>query len=201
MVLLQKQNLLLTEHLMWPISTRKKPKSQKSKVKNNKLEWDDAGEIKVDIEKILKNLSFPNVDASRIFCFRTYGSKSRAYARIWAMPKIFQRALNIKPAYVIEVLSKYYDKLDDDSKKKVLIHELLHIPRNFSGALLPHRSRHRHLQAEVNKLFILLIKIPKTLLLFFGNQKRYQKEICQYLKMPLLNFSNFLKIYFYFWII
>jgi len=69
------------------------------------------------------------------------------------MPKIFQRALDIKPAYVIEVLSKYYDKLDDDSKKKVLIHELLHIPRNFSGALLPHRSRHRHLQAEVNKLF------------------------------------------------
>jgi len=153
MVLLQKQNLMLTEHLMWPISTRKKPKSQKSKVKNNKLEWDDAGEIKVDIEKILENLSFPNIDASRIFCFRTYGSKSRAYARIWAMPKIFQRALNIKPAYVIEVLSKYYDKLDDDSKKKVLIHELLHIPKNFSGSLLPHRSRHRHLQTEVNKLF------------------------------------------------
>ena len=125
----------------------------KLKSQNSKLDWTDAGEIKKDIEQILKTLDFPHIDPSRVFCFRTQGSKSRSYARIWSMPKIFQRALNIKPAYIIEVLSKYYDKLDDDSKKKVLIHELLHIPKNFSGALLPHRSRHRHLQAEVNKLF------------------------------------------------
>lgn len=139
---------------MWPINTPKKRKTQNSKLKTAKtLEWEDAGEVKEDIIGILKILDFSNVDSSRIFCFRTQGSKSRAYARIWAMPKIFQRALDIKPAYIIEVLSRYYDKLDPDEQKKVLIHELLHIPRNFSGALLPHRSRHRHLQTEVNKLF------------------------------------------------
>src|SRR3989344_6679843 len=124
-----------------------------SKVKSQKLEWEMALEIKKEIEKILKILDFPHIDSSRIFCYRTQGSKSRAYARIWSMPKIFQAALSIKPAYVIEVLSKYYDKLDSDSKKRVLIHELLHIPRNFSGALVPHRTRHRHLQSQVNKLF------------------------------------------------
>jgi predicted metallopeptidase len=128
-------------------------KTVSRKRKNTVLDWDDADEIKIDIEEILSVLNMPHIDSSRIFCFRTSGSKSRSYARIWAMPKIFQRALNIKPAYVIEVLSKYYDKLDSDSKKKVLIHELLHIPRNFSGALLPHRTQHRHLQTEVNKLF------------------------------------------------
>lgn len=138
---------------MWLINTPKKVKSRKLKVKSLKLEWDDAHEIKTDIEHLLNNLDFPHIDSTRIFCFRTYGSKSRSYARIWSMPKIFQRALGIKPAYVIEVLSRYYDKLDDDSKKKVLIHELLHIPKNFSGALLPHRSRHRHLQSQVNDLF------------------------------------------------
>ena len=141
---------------MWLINTprrKSKVKTQKSKLRNNKLEWDDAFEIKKDIDHILKTLNFFHIDSSRIFCFRTSGSKSRAYARIWSMPKIFQRALVIKPAYVIEVLSQYYDKLDEDSKKKVLIHELLHIPKNFSGSLLPHRSRHRHLQSEVNKLF------------------------------------------------
>lgn len=122
-------------------------------MKNSKLEWDDAFEIKQEIEEILKVLDFPHIDSSRIFCFRTFGSKSRSYARIWAMPKIFQRALKIKPAYVIEVLSKYFDKLDEESKKKVLIHELLHIPKNFSGSLLPHRSRSRHLQSIVNQLF------------------------------------------------
>lgn len=136
---------------MWRINTLKINKIQKTK--NKTLEWEDAGEVKRDIDGILKVLDFSNIDSSRIFCFRTSGSKSRSYARIWAMPKIFQRALNIKPAYIIEVLSRYYDKLSADEKKRVLIHELLHIPKNFSGALLPHRSRHRHLQTEVNKLF------------------------------------------------
>jgi len=117
------------------------------------LDWTVALEVKTDIEKVLKVLDFEHIDPSRIFCFRTSGSKSRSYARIWSFPKIFQRALKIKPAYVIEVLSKYYDKLNEDEKKKVLIHELLHIPKNFSGALLPHRSRHRHLQLQVNQLF------------------------------------------------
>ncbi|MEK7558944.1 MAG: putative metallopeptidase [Patescibacteria group bacterium] len=117
------------------------------------MEWEEADDVKKDIKKILRVISLPHIDPSRIFCFRTQGSRSRAYARVWSMPKIFQRALGIKPAYVIEVLSKYYDKLDDDNRKKVLIHELLHIPKNFSGALLPHRSRGRHLGALANKLF------------------------------------------------
>lgn len=117
------------------------------------MEWEEAKEIKQNIKEILTVLNLPHINASRIFCFRTQGSKSRSYARIWSFPKIFQIALTIKPAYVIEVLSKHFDKLDDDSKKKVLIHELLHIPKNFSGALLPHRTRSRHLGRLADKLF------------------------------------------------
>lgn len=117
------------------------------------MEWNEAKDIKRSIKEILKALDLPHIRPSRIFCFRTHGSKSRSYARIWSFPKIFQRALEIKPAYVIEVLSRHYDKLDNDSKKKVLIHELLHIPKNFSGALLPHRSHGRRLEALANKLF------------------------------------------------
>ncbi len=117
------------------------------------MEWEEAKDVKKDIQGILKVLKFPHINPSRIFCFRTQGSKSRSYARIWAMPKIFQRALSVDPAYVIEVLERHYDKLDSDNKKKVLIHELLHIPKNFSGSLLPHRSRNRHLGSLANKLF------------------------------------------------
>ena len=124
-----------------------------SKLKNQKLEWEEAGEVKGDIEDILNVLDLPHIDTSRIFCYRTQGSKSRSYARIWSMPKIFQHALDIKPAYVIEVLAKHFDRLSDDEKKKVLIHELLHIPKNFSGALVPHRSRSRHLGTLANQLF------------------------------------------------
>lgn len=117
------------------------------------MEWEEAEEIKKDIKKILRVIELPHVKHDRIFCFRSQGSKSRAYARIWSFPKIFQRALIIEPAYVIEVLAKYYDKLNEDQKTHVLIHELLHIPKNFSGSLLPHRGRNRHLESQAKKLF------------------------------------------------
>jgi len=117
------------------------------------MEWEEAGDIKRDIKEILNVLDMPHVDSSRIFCYRTQGSTSRSYARIWSFPKIFQRALNIKSAYVIEVLSKYFDKLNRDEQKKVLIHELLHIPKNFSGALLPHHVNGRRISILTNQLY------------------------------------------------
>ena len=117
------------------------------------MEWDKAEDVRDDLEHVLGVIDLPHIKLERIFCYRTKGSKVRAYARTWAMPKIFQRALDIHPAYVIEVLSKHYDKLDGDERKKVLIHELLHIPKNFSGALLPHKTRSRNLQRLANQLF------------------------------------------------
>lgn len=117
------------------------------------MEWKKAQDVQNDLKNVLKVLDLPYIQLNRVFCYRTTGSKVRAYARTWAMPKIFQNALAIQPAYVIEVLSKHYDKLDDDNKKKVLIHELLHIPKNFSGALVPHRTRSRNLHSLANQLF------------------------------------------------
>lgn len=120
--------------------------------KKTKLEWENATDVKKEIIKITKLLNFSHIKTSRIFCYRTEGSKARAYARTWMMPKIFQNALGIEPAYVIEVLSKYYDKLNDDQKSEVLIHELLHIPKNFSGTLLSHRGRVRHIGHDARAL-------------------------------------------------
>lgn len=117
------------------------------------MDWEIADDIRQDIKNILQVIELPHVKLERVFCYRTHGSKARAYARTWSFPKIFQQALQVEPAYVIEVLSKYYDKLDEDKKKKVLIHELLHIPKNFSGALVPHRTKYQHIGHSVNKLF------------------------------------------------
>lgn len=117
------------------------------------MEWQEADDVRADLLHICEILGITHIDMKRIFCYRTDGSKARAYARTWAFPKIFQRALGVKPAYVIEVLSKYYDKLDDDGKKKVLIHELLHIPKNFSGALLSHHTKDRHLGRTASSLY------------------------------------------------
>lgn len=108
-----------------------------AKLKNQKLEWEEAKEVKKDIENIISVLDFFYIDPKRIFCYRTQGSKSRSYARIWAFPKIFQTALGMEPAYVIEVLAKYFDKLDQDKQKQVLIHELLHLPKTFPVHYFP----------------------------------------------------------------
>ena len=117
------------------------------------MDWQPAEDVKNDIKEILSVLDMPHLQLDRIHCYRTSGSKARAYARTWSFPKIFQKALSIEPAYVIEVLSKHFDKLDTDAQKKVLIHELLHIPKNFSGALLPHHTAHRNLNKTANQLF------------------------------------------------
>ncbi len=117
------------------------------------MEWEQAEDIKKKLIKIVKTLNLPYINTSRIFCYRTQGSKSRAYARIWSMPKIFQDALGIEPAYVVEVITKKYEKLNDEEKIQVLIHELLHIPKNFSGALLSHQGRGRNLNKMVKVLY------------------------------------------------
>jgi predicted metallopeptidase len=117
------------------------------------MQWEEAQEIKKDLEHILSIIDLPHIQVDKISCYRTTGSTSRSYARIWSFPKIFQQALKIEPHYVIEVLSKYYDRLDVDEQKKVLIHELLHIPKNFSGALVPHKTKTRSVTKLTNQLF------------------------------------------------
>ncbi len=103
------------------------------------MNWEFAPDVKRQVSLLIKKLSFNHLNSKRIFCFRSFGSKSRAYARIWSLPRIWQKALNVKPAYCLEVLSERFDKLSKSEKEKVLIHEFKHIPKNFSGTLLGHR--------------------------------------------------------------
>jgi predicted metallopeptidase len=129
------------------------PKTTQTKIQESKLGWEKAPDVQRDVNEILQVLDLPYIKGSMIFCYRTNGSKSRSYARIWSFPKIFQDALGLEPAYVIEVLAKYYEKLDPQERIKVIIHELLHIPRNFSGALVPHVTQSRHLHKAADILF------------------------------------------------
>lgn len=118
------------------------------------MKWIDAKDIKKEIIQIVKSLGFTHVDCKRVICFRSTGSTSRARARIWSFPKVWQQALVLPPHYVIEVLSQHFDKLSDSDKTRVLIHELLHIPKNFSGSLVPHRGRYNNIDSRrVEKLF------------------------------------------------
>ena len=132
------------------------------KKKAVKLDWEKAADVNKDIINIIETLGLDYVRKDRIFCYRTQGSKARAYARTWMIPKIFQDALQIEPAYVIEVISKYYDKLSEDEKTGVLIHELLHIPKNFSGALVAHKGRNRMLHKDAKRMLEEYKKLAKN---------------------------------------
>ena len=109
--------------------------------KNKKLEWENAPDIKERVDKLIDKLELDWLDTNQIYCLRSNYSKARAYARIWGMGRIWQEAIGIKPSYCIEVLSEKFDHLSIERKDKILLHELAHIPKNFSGALVPHTKK------------------------------------------------------------
>ena len=117
-----------------------------------------APEIKSDLYRIVDLLGLSYIKVKNLVTFKSVGSKSRAIARIWSLPRIWQLALKTDAHYCIEVISEKYDKLSFEEKDKVLIHELLHVPKNFSGSLLPHRQRGRRIDRRtVEKLYLQLI--------------------------------------------
>lgn len=123
-------------------------------MKRTTIDWQFAHDIHKGLSLLVSALDFSHIKMKNIKAFRSFGSKSNARARIWSFPKIWQLALDLPPFYVIEVLSEKFDHLSADDKAKVLIHELMHIPKNFSGALVPHRGRyHRIDHRTVEKLF------------------------------------------------
>jgi predicted metallopeptidase len=110
-------------------------------LKYSKFEWQEAPDIKARVLRLMENLQLDYLLGERLFFYRSVGSKSRAYARTWGLPKLWQNALKVEPAYIIEVISHYFDELSPKDQDKVLLHEIGHIPKNFSGALLPHTRR------------------------------------------------------------
>jgi len=118
------------------------------------MDIETAPDIETIMKSVLKKDLFPYVDPKRITCMRSYKATSRARARIWSFPKIWQMALNTPAHYIIEVLSHHFDHLSTDEKTRVIIHELMHIPKNFSGALVPHHGIHKRIDKKtVEKLF------------------------------------------------
>lgn len=116
-----------------------------------------APDLSRRVRFLVQKLELDYIKAGNVVCFRSEGATSRARARIWSLPKIWQMGLKVEAHYCLEVLSQYFDRMSPDDQERVLIHELLHIPKNFSGALVPHRSGHRktfrHYHDEVEAMY------------------------------------------------
>ncbi len=95
----------------------------------------DLQEIANEVSRLL----FPWIDTSRIKCFRSFGTSSRrTLARCHALGKLMQKALGIPAFYPLEFLAERFDKLSREEQVKVIIHELMHIPKTFGGGFRHH---------------------------------------------------------------
>lgn len=100
-------------------------------------------EIALDIQKIVNEIAlllFPHIKLDSVSCIRSYGSSSRGtIARCHALGKAMQLGMGLKKGfYVIEIISKRFDKVPEKEQIKVLIHELMHIPKTFGGGFRHH---------------------------------------------------------------
>jgi predicted metallopeptidase len=125
---------------------------KKKKKKAARIDWQPAPDVDKRIKYLAKNLGLDWLKKDNIHGFRSENSKTRAHARIWGLSRIWQKALQEEASYIIEVISEKYDKLSEKERDKVLLHEIVHIPKNFSGSLIPHYrkgKRNFHKQVEV----------------------------------------------------
>ena len=126
----------------------------RKKKKVMKMEFEPAPDVMEIVHEVVGSLPMPHIKLQNIHTVRSNYSKARAYARVWGTARIFHEAAGIPPTYVIEVLSHYYDKLPETEKIKVIIHELMHIPKTFSGALLSHKGPHHAINIRtVEKIY------------------------------------------------
>src|SRR3989338_11489113 len=79
-----------------------------------------------------------HIDLSRVKCFRSSGSSTRrTIARCHTIGKLMQKAIGVEAHYAIEFL-EIFEKMSKDEQDKVIIHELLHIPKTFGGGFRQH---------------------------------------------------------------
>ncbi|MFH1311356.1 MAG: putative metallopeptidase [Nanoarchaeota archaeon] len=125
------------------------------------MKYEFAQDIQIKAEEISK-LLFPHVKIDRIRCFKSYGSSSRrTIARCHTIGKLIQKAMNVDAFYALEFISERFDKLSEEEKIKVIIHELMHIPASFGGGFR-HHNYVCNRNIEKNYKIYNLYKLRKT---------------------------------------
>lgn len=103
------------------------------------IKYEIAEDIMARLYDVVKKLGMQHVKFSGVYAVRSRGSQSRGtIARCHALSKIWQKCLNIKAVYIIEIISERFDRMSREEQDKTLIHELMHIPFSFGGGFKHH---------------------------------------------------------------
>lgn len=102
------------------------------------MKYEDAPDLKERMIDIVNALGMEHIDVGRVECLRSKGSSSRrTIARCHALGKLMQKAMKNRAFYAIEFL-ELFEKMSRKDQDKVIIHELLHIPKTFGGGFRQH---------------------------------------------------------------
>ncbi len=116
------------------------------------IRYEPAPDIENAVKDVVEKLDMEHVDLARVKCVRSFGSGSRyTIARCHALPRIMQKAIGLKAHYIIEVISEKFDRMDNEEKMKIIIHELMHIPKSFRGGFRHHKPYVN--RTEVEKMY------------------------------------------------
>lgn len=59
------------------------------------MQYKLAPEIKRQIRVLIKELNFTHIKPNQIWCIRSFDAKTRAYARIWGMSRLFKEVAGV----------------------------------------------------------------------------------------------------------
>ena len=110
-----------------------------TKKRSLRITYELAGDIQARFEDIVRTLNLRYIDPEKVVCIRSFGSSTRrVIARCHGMSKVLQVAMRVKAFYALEFISERFDRLSDDDQENTIIHEMMHIPKNFGGGFRFH---------------------------------------------------------------
>ena len=103
------------------------------------IKYELAPELMIRLREIARKIGMEHVNFAGVYAVRSRGSDSRGtLARCHALSKIWQKCLGINAVYIIEVINERFERMSREEQDKVLIHELMHIPKSFGGGFKHH---------------------------------------------------------------
>lgn len=132
------------------------------------MKYEFAPDLQLIAEDVSRTL-FPHIKIDRVKCLRSYGSSTRrTIARCHALGKLMQNAMGCKAFYAVEFLSEKFDRMSEEDKIKVIIHELMHIPKTFGGGFQHHNYVTEHNVNIMHKTYVNLKKQNENKKNWFG---------------------------------
>lgn len=102
------------------------------------MNYEYAPDLQQRMTEIVRMLGMSHIDIARVKCFRSHGSSTkRTLARCHTIGKLMQKAMSTQAHYAIEFLERF-GRLSKAEQDKVIIHELMHIPKTFGGGFRQH---------------------------------------------------------------